>query len=168
LASARHLHNHGAGVEVILSCHRNELKELPARQFQILERMGVPTLHELGDPKVSMYDLIIDSLLGYNQKGDPRGKIAELVEIANRSGRAIIALDVPTGLDPDSGTPSKPCVEATQTLTLALPKKGLLEDRAKRYVGTVFLADISVPRILYHELGMSESIFSDDAILYIG
>ncbi len=167
LASARHIHNYGTDVEVILSCRRNELKELPARQFQILETMGVRTSANIGNLRVSDYDLIIDSLLGYNQRGDPRGEVAGLVEIANESRKPIIALDVPTGLDPDRGTPNKPCVRATQTLTLALPKKGLLEDRANQYVGKLFLADISIPRILYRELGVSESIFSGSEILSI-
>ncbi len=167
LASARALHNYGADVEVILSCSRDELRELPARQFQILDTMGVHTSHNLGNLRVSAYDLVIDSLLGYNQRGDPRGEVAGLVEIANESSKPIIALDVPSGLDPDRGTPNKPCIRATQTLTLALPKKGLLEDRAKQYVGKLFLADISIPRILYRELGVSESIFSESEIVNI-
>jgi NAD(P)H-hydrate epimerase len=164
LASARHLHNRGADVEVILSCHRDELRELPAKQFQILEEMGLRTLRNSKDLEVSKYELIIDSLLGYSQRGNPRGRVAELVTAANMSGKLILALDVPTGLNPDSGKPNNPCIRATHTLTLALPKKGLLAEDAKDYVGIVFVADISVPRKIYRELGMTDSLFSGNEI----
>ena len=164
MVAARHLHNWGARVELLLSADTPDLKDLTSRQLRTLNCMGIAAARE-SDADMAEYDLIIDSLLGYNQKDDPRGKVAELVHLTNHSGRPILRLDVPTGLDPDSGHPNNPCIKGSQTLTLALPKKGLLESRAKPYVGALFFADIGVPLSLYRKFGLAQSIFETDTII---
>jgi NAD(P)H-hydrate epimerase len=168
LASARHLHNWGADVEIVLSSSRTNLKDAPARQAQILETMGVPMKESVSAEEAGRFHLIIDALLGYNQRGPPREKVAEFVELANMSRIPILALDLPTGLDPDEGIPNNPCIRAKQTLTLALPKTGLVRPEAKPYVGDLFLADISVPREYYFGLGVDQrSLFTSDFIIPI-
>ncbi len=167
LVAARHLHNWGAGVEVALASSIHELRDVPARQLLILHGMKVPILEASATVETDDFDLIIDALLGYNQKGDPRGRIAQLVSLANNSGKRILALDIPTGLDPDSGSPHEPCVKATQTLTLAFPKSGLLNKHAKTFVGQLFLADISVPRELYFKFGGRAPSFDGQGIVEI-
>lgn len=164
MVAARHLHNWGARVELVLSADTSDLKDLTSRQLGTLNSMGIAMARET-DSEMAGYDLIIDSLLGYNQTGDPRGKVAELVRRANHSGRPILCLDVPTGLDPDNGHPNNPCIRGSQTLTLALPKKGLLENSAKPYVGDLFLADIGVPLSLYRKFGLAQSIFETNTVI---
>jgi NAD(P)H-hydrate epimerase len=84
----------------------------------------------------------------------------------NASGNRILALDIPTGLNPDTGEAGEPCIKADQTLTLALPKHGLLVRKARKYVGELFLADISVPHEIYAEFGLHRrSIFERDVIV---
>ena len=68
--------------------------------------------------------------------------------------RPFLALDVPSGLHPDSGLELEPTIDATATLTLALPKTGLAAATAEHVVGTVYLADIGVPSRIYTELGL--------------
>lgn len=167
LVAARHLHNWGADTEVLLSSDERKMKEIPLKQLQILKAIGVrvSTFDDAVQFNFSRYDLLIDALLGYNQKGNPRDEVGKLVQAANSSGRPILALDVPTGLDPNTGNPHKRCIRATQTLTLALPKKGLRMKRSKRYVGRLFLADISVPRRLYRELGLKRAAFCSDSTI---
>jgi NAD(P)H-hydrate epimerase len=168
LSSARHMHNWGADVQIALSSDRKTLKPAPAKQLESLERIDVEILEASAKFEASMFDLIVDALLGYNQKGDPRGKIAELIDLANSSQRRILALDIPTGLDPDTGRPNSPCIRADQTLTLAFPKKGMLEAPAKPYVGLLFLADISIPREYYQRVGGGDtSIFAEDNIVQL-
>ena len=168
LAAARHIHNSGADVKIILSSKEEELKEAPAKQLAILERMRIPMVERFQERDLSNYDLIIDALLGYNQKGNPRGKVADLVTAANSSGRKILALDIPTGLDPDTGHANQPCIKADQTLTLALPKHGLVRGSARPYVGQLYLADITVPREYYESLGIEgRPIFADGYIVPI-
>jgi NAD(P)H-hydrate epimerase len=168
LASARHLHNWGANVEVILSSPRNDLAEAPAKQLRILEKMHISIHEQVNEIRTHIFALIIDSLLGYNQMGNPRGRVADLVEFANASCTPILSLDIPTGLDPNTGRHNNPCIKAIQTLTLAIPKVGLLRKQARPYVGEVFLTDISVPRKLYMKFGIARrSMFSQSTILQI-
>jgi len=85
MVAARNLHNWGAHVKVVLATSAHELKELPLRQFEILRRIGVGFLHHSRTYDMKRSDLIIDSLLGYNQHGNPRGVVADLVMAANSS-----------------------------------------------------------------------------------
>jgi NAD(P)H-hydrate epimerase len=109
---------------------------------------------------------LIDALIGYSLKDAPTGVIASLIGAANASGRPIAALDIPSGLPEDTGVAAEPTIRAASTLTLALPKVGLLRPEARAYVGRLYLADISVPQLVYHRLGMSVgSIFGESEIV---
>lgn len=78
-----------------------------------------------------------------------RAPIAECISSANAAGVPILALDTPSGLDLTTGLPGLPCIQATATLTLALPKTGLLQPAARPHVGKLYVADIGVPPELY-------------------
>ncbi len=165
LVAARHLSNWGAEVSVKLAFDQARLKDIPAHQWQILKVMGLGSDEE---PELDKADLIIDALIGYGLTGDPRPPVAEWIDRANNSGRPILALDAPSGLDTTSGIPGKPCIQASATLTLALPKTGLLTSQAKSIVGDLYLADISVPPELYRHLGIEvPNLFENDIILRV-
>jgi NAD(P)H-hydrate epimerase len=119
-------------------------------------------------PDLRNVELIIDALIGYGLSGDPRQPVAGWIDKANNSGNPILALDTPSGLDTTSGTPGNPCVRAAATLTLALPKSGLLTTQAAEYVGDLYLADISVPRELYQHIGVDvPNLFKSDSIIRV-
>ena len=165
LVAARHLHNWGANVSLKLAFDPSRLKEIPAHQWRILMQMGLDSNKE---PELTKVDLILDALIGYGLSGDPRQPVAGWIEKANKAGRPILALDAPSGLDTTSGIPGNPCIKAAATLTLALPKMGLLTREAKDYVGDLYLADISVPPGLYRHLGVEvPNLFEKDTILKI-
>ncbi|MEX2144682.1 MAG: NAD(P)H-hydrate epimerase [Anaerolineales bacterium] len=148
MTAARHFHNLGVEVQVRLVADPEALKVVPRLQWETVSTLGLVTeSQEL--PPVS---LIIDALLGYNGKGDPRPPISAWIERANRSGIPILSLDIPSGLDASTGLPGSPCIKATTTLTLAAPKTGLFADSAKGYVGELFLADIGIPPQVYWSL----------------
>ena len=147
LVAARHLANRGVAVTATLARAAHELAPVTLRQWDILRRMGVPTT---SDPAEA--DLVIDALLGYGLRGNPAGRAAELIERTNRQPAPVLALDTPSGLDVTTGLAGSPCVNATATLTLALPKAGLLV--APELVGRLYLADISVPRLVYQRMGL--------------
>lgn len=165
MVAARHLHNRGAQVQVKLVGDRDGLKEVPAHQYRILQVLG---LCQNNNPDLAQADLIIDALIGYGLSGNLHDPIAPWIERANQSTRPILALDAPSGLDTSTGTAGVPCIVATVTLTLALPKWGLLTPAAQVVVGELYVADIGVPPELYAEpsLGIPVgAIFAADSIV---
>ena len=165
MVAARHLHNWGARVAIKIVPDLDRLKEVPAYQWKILQAMGMENSHT---PGLAQADLILDALIGYGLSGDPRGAAATWIERVNTANRPILALDAPSGLDTTTGTPGNPCICATATLTLALPKTGLLTPQARPYVGELYLADISVPPGLYRHLGLEVgNLFVRDTILKV-
>jgi NAD(P)H-hydrate epimerase len=99
-------------------------------------------------------DVVLDALLGYSLDGPPREPEAGLIRTANAHAIPLLALDLPSGLDPDRGVPHDPTIRATRTLALALPKVGLLRPEAAGSVGELWLADISVPARAYASFGI--------------
>lgn len=159
MAAARHLANRGVEVGVMLAANEQKLGSVPARQLDILRRMAVRVDAEPRDA-----DVVIDAIVGYSLRGDPRGQAAELIVWANEQAAPVLALDVPSGLDASTGHVAHPCIRAATTMTLALPKSGL--SKAKSHVGRLFLADISIPSSAFKRLGISvPELFSADTIL---
>src|SRR5262249_58500878 len=95
-------------------------------------------------------DLVVDAVIGYSLRGAPAGTAAELITWANDQAAPVLALDTPSGLDLTTGVAGTPAVSATTTLTLALPKVGLLDAPS---VGALYLHDISVPSLGYQRIG---------------
>jgi NAD(P)H-hydrate epimerase len=109
-------------------------------------------------------ELVIDALLGYSQEGSPRGAAADLIGRAADS--ATLALDVPSGLELATGAVRHPHVKADATLTLAAPKAGLRSGRD--VVGTLFVADISVPATAYERIGVEyETPFASASVVRV-
>lgn len=161
LVAARHLANRGVVVYVALSRQADEFGGVPAHQLAILERMQVPIM--VGSTTGA--ELIIDALIGYSLRGDPRGDTRDLIDWANQSGSPVLSLDTPSGLNVTTGEAANPCVSATATMTLALPKVGLLE---ATQVGELWLADISVPPSVYEAFGMEVgNLFDEDTIIRV-
>jgi NAD(P)H-hydrate epimerase len=159
LVAARHLANRGVRVHVSLAEDPGRLGDVPRHQLSILQRMGVSIGNE---PTAS--DLVVDALLGYSLQGDPRGGAAGLIRWANGQGMPVCSLDLPSGLEATTGHVGDPCVRATSTITLALPKTGLAG--APEIVGELYLADISIPPALFAELGIQNApIFAQGPIL---
>jgi NAD(P)H-hydrate epimerase len=115
---------------------------------------------------LSQADIIIDALIGYGLQGDPRPELAVWIEKTNAAGKPVLALDAPSGLDTTSGTAGRPTVRADATMTLALPKVGLMGESAQPFVGSLYLADISVPPELYRKMGLEvQNVFEKDSII---
>jgi NAD(P)H-hydrate epimerase len=157
LAAARRLFGWGAAVTVVLAQPPEDMRGVPRQQLNILEWIGIPV--RLGADGISerfaSADLVIDALIGYSLRGAPAGQVAALIRAANAAGRPMLALDLPSGLDGDRGEAWDPTIRATETLTLALPKQGLLAPAARPWVGQLYLADISVPEKVYQRLGLT-------------
>jgi NAD(P)H-hydrate epimerase len=152
---ARHLLNRGAAVESFLLARREEVKGDARINLEILDRMGagpveVPDaggLAALSD-RIGAAQVVVDALLGTGARGPAKGISAEAIELVNRAGRPVIAVDIPSGLLADDPEPPGPAVRATLTVTFALPKRCLLLYPAAGYAGGVRVVDIGIPAIL--------------------
>jgi NAD(P)H-hydrate epimerase len=156
MVAARHLHNMGAAVEVTVIGSTPHIKDVPAHQLSIIQKMGLLT----SNPLLDRADVIVDAIIGYGLTGEPRSPVADWIQLANASQTPIIALDTPSGLDATTGMPAKNCIRADVTLTLALPKVGLKTPEARPFVGNLYLADISVPPELYASPSLGLGVIS--------
>ena len=160
LVCARRLSNYGADVQVIVTKPGKKFTPVPAHQLNILRRISVPiaVAESLREISFANLDLVVDGIIGYSLKGSPRGAAAELIRWANAQDAPILALDAPSGVDTTSGTVFDPAIEAKATMTLALPKEGLIATGVEAKVGELYLADISVPPQLYSEPALALNV----------
>ncbi|HKB33902.1 MAG TPA: NAD(P)H-hydrate epimerase [Candidatus Dormibacteraeota bacterium] len=151
LAAARHLHRWGklAGVCCV---DRSRLNGPAARELEALQRVGVQVSSEL---RLDGASAIVDAIFGTGVSRRPEGRFAEWIETLNSSGLRVISVDVPSGLDADSGVAYAPCVQAQTTITLGLPKPGLVRGDGPRVSGDVWVADIGVPFEAYAAIGVT-------------
>jgi NAD(P)H-hydrate epimerase len=158
LVCARRLHSWGARVKVLITKSDKNFAPVPAHQLRILGHMHV----EVALPEIPIRgpnpNLIIDGVIGYSLKNAPTGIAGELIRWANARSSPILALDVPSGVDTTTGTVFDPAIEATATMTLALPKEGLRAPGVEAHVGELYLADISVPPSLYAKPTLSMQV----------
>jgi NAD(P)H-hydrate epimerase len=151
ICTARHLHNRGYRINLLLTRPAEELRGAAKDQMDILLNSGLTPINYSGaDQAISEADLVIDSLIGYSLKGAPRGMTKELIELINQLGKRVLSLDIPSGIDATSGVAPGAFVAAQRTLTLALPKPGL----SNPVSGRLFLADIGIPPEVYRPLGI--------------
>jgi NAD(P)H-hydrate epimerase len=150
LAEARHLHRWGklAGVCCL---DAGRLKGPSARELHALARLGVQVSDEL---RLADAGLVVDAIFGTGLSRAPEGRFAQWIEAINASSARVVAVDVPSGLDSDFGVAYSPAVRADLTVTLGLPKPGLLRADGPRLCGDVWVADIGVPYEAYAELGI--------------
>ena len=140
LAAGRHLANRGVSISVL---HSSPPRSPETRhQSEVLGRLGaLPT-----DTPVEA-DVVIDGVLGYSLSGPPRGRASDLIRWMNEGGVPVVSVDLPSGLDPDGGGELR--VAATDVVTLALPKPGLLQVEADHW-----LADIGIPPLVWDRIGV--------------
>ncbi|KPK41998.1 MAG: hypothetical protein AMJ65_08320 [Phycisphaerae bacterium SG8_4] len=150
---ARHLSNSGLAVTVVVCGDRTRIKGDAKINLDILDRMGLSVNQlnlaedEIG-PRVREFTtgahLIVDSLFGTGLSGQLRDDYRRLIETLNSCECPILAVDIPSGLDCDTGRPLGAAIEASWTVTFVAVKKGFTSTQAARYTGEVFVASIGV------------------------
>ncbi len=151
LVAGRHLKAAGASVLAFLCPPKKDgdYPELVRVNREAAVKAGVEvraTGPESGlSEALSKCDVVLDALLGTGSTGKPAGAVHHAVQEIARAKKPVIAVDLPTGLHPDTGYHSGAYVTADLTLTLGLPKRGLLAAHAKPFVGTLKVLDIGYP-----------------------
>jgi NAD(P)H-hydrate epimerase len=167
LVAARYLHNWGAAVTIVLSRHPGKYQGLTEAHLDTAGQLDIPVL--AGDTITSLppAELVIDGLLGFSTTGAPTGTAANLIRLANAMETTRLAIDVPSGLNAANGRAFDPCLQADATLTLALPKTGLVMSIAQPWTGSLFVADIGIPAAAYQSVGVDvpATLFSHRTVL---
>ena len=152
---ARHLDLRGYRVEVVLTCALDEIRGDAAVNHAILSKTDVPirrfeatSCHEL----LADADWVVDALLGTGATGDPRPPLDRVISGLNESPAKKMAVDVPSGLDCDTGDVGTPAFRAEHTCTFVAAKPGLLASQAQDFVGQLHVLDIGVPRKLIEQI----------------
>ena len=152
---ARHLDLRGHEVSVLLWAVPDDLTGDAAANFNILAKTDVPIelLPQQHDSArlaglLVGADWIVDALLGTGARGEPRPPLDEVIDQLNAAECRRLAIDLPSGLDCDSGVPALHTFRADHTCTFVAPKPGFSVPGASRYTGQVHVLDIGAPRKL--------------------
>jgi hydroxyethylthiazole kinase-like uncharacterized protein yjeF len=152
VVAARYLKGWGYPVKVFYLKHPGQWTDDLRIHFQIAKRCGVPFVSLRHFTRARLVkvlrqsDLLIDALLGTGTRGPLRGPVFDEIAALNASRRPVVAIDLPSGLDPDTGDVVSIAVRARLTVSMAAPKTGLLRPRARPYVGRMIIADIGIPQ----------------------
>ena len=159
MVAARHMASMGAEVCIILLGREEDIRTEEARaNWAVLKNMFLTVRlrtartpeelrsawSELGAEEV---DAIVDAIFGTGIRGRIRSPYSDAIELINRASEKalVVSVDLPSGLDPDTGQPSEPTVKADLTITMHKPKPGLLAPEAREFVGELIVANIGMP-----------------------
>jgi len=152
LVAARHLFNMGVEVKVILLESPDNITGDAATNLEIWHRMGqkVYTITQKDDfNAVRLFlvktDIVVDAIYGTGFKGKVKDYVGRIIESINASQKPVVAVDLPSGLEADTGNVNGPCIRASLTITFGLPKIGLLLEPGVGYAGDLRVVDISLP-----------------------
>lgn len=156
---ARHLDIRGYDVRVLLWAHPRELTGDAATNFQILTKTGV-AIEFFGvqydaqrlERHLTGAAWIVDGLLGTGACGEPRPPLDAVIDALNAAPATRLAIDLPSGLDCDTGDVSRHTVRAAHTCTFVAPKPGFFVPGADRFTGEVHVLDIGAPPRLIAEV----------------
>lgn len=150
---ARHLDRIGALVDVFTVCG-TEFSEDARINFNILENTGCTVMKNTEYPEyeIPLYDIVIDAIFGTGIKGRLEGDVADTVEAINRNAKYIVAVDVPSGMNSDTGAVSGACIRADMTVTFAAYKRGMFLYPGADFCGKIKCVDICIPQKLLDDV----------------
>lgn len=170
--AARYLKEAGYTVEVWLAGAANEVKGDALKHLSRMKSAEVvvrelPMKEDWEDAEYypPPCDILVDGVLGTGASGPARGPAVGAIQYINARAHdaLVVAIDVPSGLDADTGEAQGEAVRADLTVTMGLPKKGLVEPMALEYVGTIEVVDIGIP----DELIEAVESESDKELIYL-
>lgn len=167
LVVARYLYQMGIPVKVFIYAER-ELSPSTKQNYEILSRLPVKiywldsenSMHLL-KVTVNYSDIFIDGLLGTGVNRDVSGQAEQIIDIANRRSCVKVAIDVPSGLNSDTGEIWGRCLKADYTVALAQPKRGHMLNKGIKYCGQVVVKEIGIPNEIYEKLNLNCQIIDE-------
>lgn len=168
LAAARHLANSGAKVKIFLLGKVERMTASSEVNRNIVENMGME-VQPLANTKdweklkvvLKFSDAIIDGIMGTGFKGELRENTKKLIEMANNSGLPILAIDVPSGVNADTGEISEVAIRACTTVTLGIPKWGTLFSPGAVLAGRLVVDGIGIPQALLDDEDIHQELVDE-------
>lgn len=157
---ARHLDNAQISVRVLLFAQAEELTGDAAIHYHILAKSGLPIVSFGAGPldgerlqqELATAEWIVDALFGTGLAGTVRSPFDQVIAAINRTSARVLAVDIPSGLDCDTGQPLGAAVRAHHTATFVAQKKGFANPAAQEWLGQVHIVDIGIPRVLLNRV----------------
>ncbi|MDP8264722.1 MAG: NAD(P)H-hydrate epimerase [Candidatus Aceula lacicola] len=148
---ARHLLNNGYRVKVFLIGSVNRLNNGPAIHYKILKKLKCPiqNVSRLNQDMLKDFKkatLIVDAIFGVGLNRAISDPFKSIIEAINTFKKRVVSIDVPSGIDADTGRICGVCVKAYETVTMAVLKKGLLKNSATANTGEIRVVDIGIPK----------------------
>lgn len=150
---ARHLDAHGVATRTYLFGKPDELAGDAATNYRILCNAGLPLeVREGGldaatlSRELADAEWVIDALFGSGLKGPVRPPYDQVIAAINACGARVLAVDIPSGLDGDTGRPLGATVRAQHTATVLAPRKGFAEPAARQWLGRLHVIGLGLPR----------------------
>ncbi|MEN6349613.1 MAG: NAD(P)H-hydrate dehydratase [Syntrophomonas sp.] len=171
LVVARHLLNAGARVDTFLMGKETEITPDSKTNYTILRRMKgdifpLQSEEDLDKLMLSLLtcDLVADAIYGIGFKGSLNEFESRIAAMINWSKAPVVAVDIPSGVEADSGKVNGVAIKATHTVTFALPKIGLIIEPGKNYAGSLSVADISIPLPLLEDSGLKNNLVTETLV----
>ena len=156
IAVSRKLYSNGANVKIYLMSDPEKYKGHTRMNYEIAEKIGIPTEQFMGDnaivrKNITTANAIVDGILGTGTSRNVEGKYAEAIKIINESGKTVFSVDIPSGIDGNTGKVMGIAVKADYTVTFGLPKIGNILYPGYEYCGKLYTSHISFPPKNYED-----------------
>ncbi len=169
LVAARHLHGSGAVPITFVMGKIEQLSPDSQINFAILQKITDQIYPLTDESQLEKFmwelldgDIIIDAIYGIGFKGSLNDYEARVVQWVNRSRVPVLSVDIPSGVEADSGRVKGEAVKAAATVSFALPKPGLILEPGKNYTGQLSIADISIPKALLENKRLQTNLITED------
>lgn len=164
-AIARHLKNSGIAVSVYLVLGTGFTGDA-LTNFEIISRMGIDIKEipegDMSEEYIRDCDIVVDAIFGTGIQREITGNVKEVVGVINEYSKYTMSVDIPSGVDADTGKIWGACIRADVTVTFAAYKRGLLLYPGAEYAGEIRLADISIPEYIIREQNINVNVITDE------
>lgn len=171
---ARYLFGCGVDVTVYLLARKNQIKGDAEANLSLISRLGVrveeiPSQSDFDNHRADIVhrEIWIDAILGTGLKSDVKGYFKDVIRFINELNRAVFSVDIPSGLDSDTGHPHGVCINATATSTFAFAKSGHILHPGSHYTGRLGIVDIGIPQYIVEKKAPFQNLITPET-LYSG
>jgi hydroxyethylthiazole kinase-like uncharacterized protein yjeF len=155
MVTARKLHSNEAQVKFFLLTEEKKLKGITKKNFEILKKIGVPIKKNASQKEIEKAlketDVVVDAMLGTGLSGEVKGIYKKAIELVNKSGKKVVSVDIPSGVNGDTGEIMGIAVKSYITVTFGLPKIGELNYPGYECWKKLYVSHISFPPVLYED-----------------